>query len=200
MRGAQTLGDALRASLASDNGNLSEAPAPVLFQAGLAAEQMERRALIHGMSEVMAKRAVDRGFAMVAAAEGWCETPIEKRLLPWLVFADYGDEFLSVPAGVHSPRHQDEMPGDDILIIPQFAFAKYRMDFAIMTRHGDQTRFVCVECDGDGFHAVAYDSRRDAYLRGFGIPTVRMSGKEIAAHPGGAVARVVEAVRSVVEG
>lgn len=198
MIGAQTLGDALRSAF-TESKNLTTAPAPVLFQTELAAEQMERRARLHGMSDEMVQRAIHRGCAMVSAAEAWCETPIEKRLLPWLVFADYGDQFLSIPAGVHSPRHQEDMPADDILIIPQFAFAKYRMDFAIATNVGGKRNYVCVECDGDGFHTGSHDMRRDAYLRGYGIPTVRMTGKEIAAHPGGAMARVVEAVRSLVE-
>jgi hypothetical protein len=171
-----------------------------MFQTELAAEVLERRAMAFGMSKEMTARAVDRGFAMVQAAEDWCETPIEKRLLPWLVFADYGDEFLSVPAGVHSPRNQDAMPADDILIIPQFAFAKYRMDFAIVTRVNGRVGIVCVECDGEDFHVGSHDNRRDAYLEGYGIKTVRMTGKEITGYPGGATARVVDAVRALVEG
>ena len=196
MNGAQTLFDALRSAHRKVDGIKTE-PAPTLFQTHMAAEQLARRAAIMGMSPEMIDRSIRRGIHMVGIAEEWCETPIEKRLLPWLVFADYGDEFLSIPAGVHSPRNQDAMPDDDILIVPQFAFAKYRMDFAIIARRDSVTRIVCVECDGQAYHAEAPDGRRDGYLLAYGIPTVRVSGKEITANPGGALARVIEAVRSV---
>ena len=199
MRGAQTLGDALKAALVADKDDIGQAAAPVLFQAELAADQLERRAASMGMSPQMVERCVRRGFQMVSVAEEWCESPIEKRLLPWLVFADFGDRFLSIPAGVHSPKHQNMMPDDDVLIIPQFAFARYRMDFAILTRIGGKTRIVCVECDGDGYHIEGQDGQRDEYLRAYGIPTIRMTGKEITASAGGAIARVAEAVRQQVE-
>jgi hypothetical protein len=200
VRGAQTLGDAFRASFVPEDATLRQAPANVLFQAEMAAEQMERRSLYMGLSQQMTDRAIRRGFEMVGVAEEWCETPIEKRILPWLIFADYGDKFLSVPAGAHSPRNQDMMPEDDILVVPQFAFAKYRMDFAIIARANGRMHIVCVECDGADFHTEAYDGARDLYLRGYGIPTVRLTGKEILAYPGGAIARVVDAVRALVEG
>lgn len=199
MRGMQTIADAFTAAFAEE-GVLSEAPAALDFQTQLASEMLERRAKHFGMSSGMVDSAVRTGRSFVSVASEWCETPIEKRLLPWLVFADYGDNILSIPASVHSPKRQIVMPEGDVVIVPQFAFAKYRMDFAVVTRVRGVTRIVCVECDGAFTHDDSHDAPRDEYLAAWNIPTVRATGKEIHNSPISAIGRVTDAVRTQLEG
>jgi len=195
----QTLGDAFRSSF-YDQDDLASAGVPTAFQTGLAVEMLARRVAAFGMSPAMSDNAVSIGQEFIEAALEWCETPIEKRLLPWLVFADYGDTILSIPASVHSPKRQITMPEGDVVIVPQFAFAKYRMDFAVVTRVQGVTRIVCVECDGADTHKQEHDGPRDEYLAAWNIPTVRATGKEIHNNPISAVGRITDAVRKQIEG
>ena len=199
MRGMQTLGDAFRSSF-YDESDLATAGVPTAFQTDLAAEMLARRVTDFGMSEQMRENAVAVGSAFIGAALEWCETPIEKRILPWLVFADYGNKILSIPASVHSPKRQLAMPDGDVVIVPQFAFAKYRMDFAVVTRLNGVTRIVCVECDGAETHDKDHDELRDEYLAAWNIPTIRATGKEIHNSPISAIGRVTDAVLKQLEG
>lgn len=144
-----------------------------------AAGKLKRRADAFGMSAAMVDASCGRGFQAVARAEFWCESPIEKRLLPWLVFEDYGDEVTTIPAIVHSPKNEASMPPGDVVIVPQFGFAKVRMDFAVVVRVKGVVRIVCVECDGRDTHVEDYDTARDEYLAAWGIPTVRATGTQI---------------------
>ncbi len=195
----QTLGDAIVSSLIIEK-DLGTAPAPVQFQAELACEMLASRAHSLGMSPAMVDSVLNTGWAFIGVATDWCETPIEKRLLPWLVFADYGDSILSIPASVHSPKRQLVMPEGDVVIVPQFAFAKYRMDFAVVTRVRGVTRIVCVECDGADTHSGDHDGPRDEYLAAWNIPTVRATGKEIHNNPVSAVGRIADAVQQQIAG
>lgn len=108
-----------------------------------------------------------------------CESPIECMVLAALINADWFG-FGALPPVVHDAKTDPLFPVDDIVIIPQFAFARYRMDFGIYCRRGDHTRVAAVECDGREFHPnTTKDRNRDAYLQSWGIETYRIAGREI---------------------
>lgn len=206
MKGQQTLGDAMRAAIgpAMDafvgrptSTDLKDVTVPTEFNTALACSLTVERAAALGMSDAMLGDAINRGFRDVYRGEEYCDSPIEKRILPWLVFADYGPRVMTVPALVHSPKHEIEMPAGDVVIVPQFAFAKYRLDFGVVARVDGATRIVCVECDGSATHTAAHDEPRDAYLAAWGIPTIRISGKETFSSPASSAGRVSDALRKL---
>lgn len=199
-KGLNTLRDALSAAFVKGDVLLKDAPTALGMQYELAGERFERRAKLMGMSDVMILSAAERGKDATGFASDWCDSPIEKRLLPWLIFEDYGERILTMPARVHNPLKQVALPEGDLIVIPQFRFAKYRMDFAIVTKIAGIVRFVCVECDGEGEHTAEHDVPRDAYLLQWGIPTIRATGKEIYREPGAVSARAASAVRAQIEG
>jgi hypothetical protein len=111
-----------------------------------------------------------------------CESQIERMMLPWLVYLDYKDG-VTYPAHVHIPSKETVLPWPGIVIVPQFAIAKYRLDFAVICRHKGSTRIVAVECDGAKFHDVTKDRIRDNYLASWNIPTFRSRGSDINKGP-----------------
>lgn len=154
------------------------------FIADICRDVCLRRAAMLAISDDYANdrigKARDRLFQHIDA----CESPIEKRLLPALVFANYGDGFFTFPAEMHFPKVDDAPPKGDIVVIPQFAFIRYRFDFGIIAEAETQRKIVAVECDGEEWHKDAMkDHRRDAYLAGFGIDMFRFRGKDIQADP-----------------
>lgn len=119
-----------------------------------------------------------------------CESPIESMMLPWLIVEDYGPLLHTFPARGFHHKKDDAPPAGDLIVSPQFAIVRYRADFAITARLGQQTKTVLVECDGQEFHAAAPDRRRDACLRAYGFETVRASRAEILACPRNVSAQV----------
>lgn len=202
MRGAQTLGDALRSAglrgHASDK--LDEVETPRSFHSEIAADLMARRAESLGLSGEMVGKAILRGLRSVRDAAEFCETPIEKQILPYLIFGDYGDDVLTIPAGWHSNKVHRELGGEDVVVIPQFEFARFRMDFCLVSNVKGRRSMVCVECDGRHTHDPVSDDYRDRYLASFGIPTVRITGKDCYATPQGSAARAISALRELMEG
>ena len=201
MRGMQSLKDAGRGAfkgMAHFDGehhlSLSRANGPWSFQTDLAAEMFAIRSANLGMSQEFALQKIERSSVMIDQFIGYCETPIEKFLLPWLVFADYGPSILTAPAKIHYLKDNDAPPDCDIFICPQFDFATYRLDFAIFYKRGNSTQVVCVECDGSEFHDRSNDNKRDMTLARYGVPTVRVTGREIHASPILAASRVANAV------
>ena len=136
-----------------------------------------------GMSEKALEAAIRKGHEFMSKGADLCESPIEKELLPWLIFENY-DPLLTFPAVLHDVRTDREAPKGDIMIVPQFLFAKFRLDFALIARWKGQTKIIAVECDGWDFHETERDRVRDAYLHSLGIETVRASGREIFKNPG----------------
>jgi hypothetical protein len=161
---------------------LRDIDGPIGLSLELAVQHAQKRAAYLGLSESGFASAVNRGVGAIADNLQLCESPIEKRMLPWLVFEDYGP-LLTFPAVVHDAKKELEVPKGDIMVVPQFAFAKFRLDFGLVARWKKQTKIVAVECDGSSFHGAKRDHTRDAYLWSWGIPTVRASGNEIHNEP-----------------
>lgn len=95
--------------------------------------------------------------AMVLAQE--CESPIEVQL---------GAELRAQAV-------------DRFIIVPQFEWRCFRIDFAISSL--DMEVLALVECDGAAFHStaaqIANDRRKDKAAEAAGIPMYRFTGSEI---------------------
>lgn len=200
MKGAQTLGDAIGAALLERDGLATKA-VPIGFITEDAVDRFKNRCLALGLNMEACNSMIDKGKAAIWKGLEACESPIEKAVLPWLVFEDYGPSFLTIPAGVHVPKREEFINQGDLVIIPQFAFAKYRMDFGVVARCNDAIRIVCVECDGAKYHAgKTNDAGRDAYLRSWGIPTIRETGKVCKEEPWRVSSRVASTLREMLGG
>ncbi len=133
---------------------------------------------------------LERGVNEVSRGMALCESPIERHILPWLVFANWG-----------IGKRQDVTPVTDsrdhthrLFILCQAPVASYRLDFLITYRgSGSKISQVALECDGADYHDPVKDAARDLALLEHGILTVRASGREIYDRPGRVVARVDEA-------
>jgi very-short-patch-repair endonuclease len=102
----------------------------------------------------------------------YCESPIEQILLVFLLLSKPSD------MGV-SPQQEIKTTG-----------GIRRVDFLIglLTLRGDFRPMFVVECDGTDFHTkpsqIAQDKRRDReILLEWGLPTIRITGKEIKDDP-----------------
>ncbi|SDQ99209.1 hypothetical protein SAMN05519103_00331 [Rhizobiales bacterium GAS113] len=126
-----------------------------------------------------------------------CESYIEQLLLPWLVFEDYA-QITDLPVPIFLPRDDDMPPAAPLFIVPQFSFMRVRMDFALIVSSSSGLKIVDVECDGAAFHYEAKDAARDAYLAAFGIPTVRVTTKELRDFPKYCSKRAVRAISDLV--
>lgn len=126
--------------------------------------------------------AIERGRQFVRDGLPRCESPIEQQLLPWLVFGLYGD--MPGPVRVGSPGEAMAVGANDMVIVPQFEFYRFRLDFALFARRRDgAAKMIAVECDGFAFHDVRKDAERDAYLLEHGVITERGYGTDIFRKP-----------------
>jgi len=122
-----------------------------------------------------------------------CESPIEKIMLPWLVYENYWP-LSPLPARCHSHKKDGLLPNADVIIVPQFAFVKFRVDFAIYARYKGQSKIVALECDGEKFHGARADILRNGYLASWGIQTIRAQGSEINKSPSDVSRRVANVI------
>lgn len=80
-----------------------------------------------------------------------------------------------------------------ILLVPQYPFQKYRIDWAIL----DPDCTIFVECDGHNFHErtkeqAARDRQKDRAIQRSGIPVFRFTGSEIYADPTNCAYQTIE--------
>ncbi|MEN6549140.1 MAG: hypothetical protein ABFE07_24105 [Armatimonadia bacterium] len=169
------LGDAITTVDGKDIGLRTAGATRAVFD--FAWEQMRLRLFAKGASE--AETRATRNHAVIALQLGLeiCDSPIERTLLPALVLADYG-VVSDKPAKLHDPKREC-LPDGPVVIIPQFAFARSRMDFAVAVRFKGHLQMFCIECDGAAFHTAANNIVRDGYFASWGMPTTRLSGAEI---------------------
>ena len=110
---------------------------------------------------------------------GYCESPIELDLAVFLIerFGFSGDLKFKFCRQADIWAFQDQQ----ILLIPQFRWLRFRIDFAFMFEA--KVPHVFVECDGKEFHStpeqIANDRRKDSLARGAGIRLLRFTGSEI---------------------
>ncbi len=110
-----------------------------------------------------------------------CESPIERSMLAALVTGDWGD-MGAVPPVVHDATKgsKENMPLAPVVIVPQLAFVRMRLDFGVVVIKDRRRQIVAIECDGKQFHQDAVkESDRVAYLRSWDIPTFKFTGSEL---------------------
>lgn len=154
------------------------------YVADVAEKQAHRRAAALELPMAEATKRLTAAKQRIFERIGQCESPIERLMLPALVFANYGHLFASFPAELHCPKVDERPPTGDLIVIPQFAFIRSRLDFCVIAEVEGRRKMVAVECDGEGFHNNAdKDRKRDAYLNAFGMDVFRFEGKQIQADP-----------------
>jgi hypothetical protein len=143
-----------------------------------AISRFKTRCALQGLSDEETARQFGRASAEMARGMDACESPIERALLPWLVFQDYGT-LHSAPARIHVAKDEALMPVGPVVIVPQMAFVRFRVDFGIVARAHGCMRIFAVECDGGDYHLADKDRKRDVYLKSWGIETIRLDGRAI---------------------
>lgn len=128
------------------------------------------------------QRLVDFGLEQIKRANLLCESPIERQVLPWLVFADYSP-FVSGPIPVHNPKKDIRVPDWKLVLIPQCAMLNSRFDFVLLARSPNLSKMIAIECDGADFHDPVKDHGRDQYFSDWRISTARATGAEITHNP-----------------
>lgn len=173
-----SLGDNLTKAMSNDDRPLNEnsGRADTVFQ--LTVQNLRSRAATLGMGSPDIEKVEARADEQYRKAISLCESPIECMVAAALINADWFG-FLTCPPIVHHPRADKELPTGDIIIIPQFAFVRYRADFAVIGRRGDEQRIALVECDGEQYHNGGQDLPRDRYFNSWGIQTYRLKGSDI---------------------
>jgi very-short-patch-repair endonuclease len=187
-RTSKKLGDVAHDAMLAMRGERPERQVLADMNAGLgistdiAIEHASERASRLGLGPAAFASAIERGKGTIEKGAALCESPIEKHVLPWLVFENY-DALLTFPALVHDVKADRLPPRTAVMIVPQLAFVRFRVDFALVGRWKGKTKIVAVECDGAGYHGAARDRARDEYLAAWGIETVRAMGSEIKHDP-----------------
>lgn len=158
------------------------------YDLAVASEAARRRGLSYNYQPDFIAKEVCEVSSLVQMTFPFCESPIERRMLVALAFSDYGDKFVRYLPHIHLPKEDKNFPTQDLIIIPQFAFVKHRLDFAIIGKCEGQHRMIGIECDGKKFHPDSVNDRvrdheRDTYLKCFNIDVFRFSGKAIQADP-----------------
>lgn len=110
-----------------------------------------------------------------------CESPIERSMLAALITGDWGD-IGALPPRVHDAgRAASEMlPKSPVVIVPQLAFVRFRLDFGLVIVKDRRLQMVAVECDGKEFHQDANkEAMRVAYLNSWNIPVFKFTGSDL---------------------
>jgi hypothetical protein len=194
--------DALHTAFAGSSDAIKDVRGKQGLETHDAIARFKTRCALRGLSIEETQRQFARASAEMARGMAACESPIERALLPWLVFQDYGD-LHDGPARLHIPKDEGVMPIAPVVIVPQFAFVRFRLDFGIVARAHDCMRIFAIECDGGDFHTAERDAKRDAYLKSWGVETIRLDGRAIyrdGKASGGAVAlRLMEWEAGIME-
>ena len=192
----KALGDVIPAALGhaeTDAADPRRALSSAELQWGAAVEHFRARRLSEGFGPNRVERDVAAARSSCERLRRFCESPIEHQIAPWLVCQNYGQWACGSPRA-HVPKEDALPPDAGLLIIPQFAFARIRMDFALVAKLNEHLRIIAIECDGSAYHDVTKDFRRDQYLAGWNIPTVRATGIEVSRNPRSFAERVARLV------
>lgn len=126
----------------------------------------------------------------VVEARAWlkphCESPIELILGSFLFAIMQELAFEPYAPTLCLTFEAPTRPASEILLIPQFRWGRYRVDFAIRIP-SEPRRILFVECDGHDFHANgqqrARDRGRDQEMVDARYPVFRFTGSEICREP-----------------
>lgn len=140
----------------------------------------------------------DRAHTEIRRGLKLCESPLERRVLPYLVCQDY-QGLESGYASVHVPKTDAFLPPGGVVVVPQMAFMKFRADFGLVAFKKGFRFIVAIECDGKDYHNAEADAARDAYFLSWGIPTVRATGKDVYKQARSIAAQAADALLKLVE-
>lgn len=128
-----------------------------------------------------------------------CESPIEVALGAAFLVADrlY---YLRPNLGVTLAWASDEKSyrADAVLLIPQFPWNGYRIDFALRVPQY-RCGYIFIECDGHDFHErtkeqAARDRAKDRLIQQAGYPILRFTGSEIYRNTGNCADQIFDFV------
>jgi hypothetical protein len=110
-----------------------------------------------------------------------CESPIERNMLAALLTAAWVGLDVFPPL-VHDHRKQNHelLPAVPVVIIPQLAFVRYRLDFGIAIIKDRRLQLVAIECDGAAYHRdFDIENERVGYMRSWDIPVFKAKGTDL---------------------
>lgn len=145
----------------------------------------------HGIEADELERRIEAGKAVVTALLAKCESPIERLIVPALVFQPYGSNGPWEPAQIHGTGVKGAA---DVVIDGQVTTGDSRFDFLVGVHLPGELMLIAIECDGKEFHDNVKDYFRDRNWLLSGITTVRLTGSDIHKAPRMAASRVAEAV------
>ncbi len=146
---------------------------------GLGMYRLQAYAAALGVSAQGIEALEETAVAQFSKGTMLCESPIERSMLAGLITGNWTG-FESIPPLVHDGRSSstEMLPEADIVIVPQMAFLRFRLDFGVVAMREGGRRIVAVECDGAAYHRDADLERyRVNYLKSWGIPVFKFSGK-----------------------
>ncbi len=152
-------------------------------QLDLARAHIQSRAKFLGLPDSYTDKAIEQAEKTAQHIVDLCESPIERLILPWLLVEDYGPLIHTFPAKGFNHQKDVGAPVGDIVIAPQFAFIRYRADFAILVKANGKSGIFVLECDGNPYHGAATDNPRDACFASCGVRVIRACGSEINSRP-----------------
>lgn len=180
-----TLGGALHRSLKENAADgdvpLKEHPGKGFTTLQMGMDSLMRRARTMELRPSVAEAAKAAVYDEYHKGEALCESPIERSMLAALLTAQWTG-FETIPPKVHAALDKSEMlPNADVVIVPQLAFLRYRLDFGMVFRvSGLPPQIIAVECDGAEFHTeYERETQRVNYLKSWGIPVFKFTGSEI---------------------
>lgn len=145
---------------------------------GIVRHRAARELAALGITGESAAILLDKAKADVMAHADLCESPIEQIMLVALTHMVVPETDCFPPA-LHRSRGQEPWPKRPVVICPQFAIARFRVDFMVRL----PSRWIAVECDGVEHHASVEgrvrDAARDDYLEAMQIATLRYTGRWI---------------------
>jgi hypothetical protein len=125
---------------------------------------------------------------------GNCDSPIEYEMgAAILVYFERTGHKLSLCQTVDL---ESALAGDELFLVPQFAWSYYRSDWAI---YSPVTKMaLLIECDGRDFHTsakqIAHDRTKDRAAADRGYLTMRFTGSQIHRDADGCAQRICDVV------
>lgn len=141
-------------------------------------------------------------YGTVETMQELCESPIEVMLGSSLILGALLSDGAN-KAGRPYFRVQSQSSLDlsaaVVVVVPQYKWEGYRIDFAILSTSLDRPIFV--ECDGHDFHErtkeqASRDRSKDRKIQEEGMAVLRFTGSEIYRDPGKCAIQIVNVIAS----
>lgn len=131
---------------------------------------------------------------LVEKLEKLCDSPIEIMLGTAILMNDRLNPMPNYPICLARQQEEKIWPSGARLLMPQYRFLTYRIDWALREEEG---QYIFIECDGHQFHdrtkvQAARDKQRDRAIQQAGHPILRFTGSEINKDPTHCASQVIE--------